>query len=73
MWEKVQMFPLLVYLKVTGFVNELKKDERGLSGVVVAIMLVVVAILAVVLLWSLLGDSIRTWWEDLVNGADVPQ
>jgi flagellin-like protein len=67
------MFPLLVYLKVTGFVNELKKDERGLSGVVVAIMLVVVAILAVVLLWSLLGDSIRTWWEDLVNGADVPQ
>lgn len=36
-------------------VAELKSDERGLSGVVVAILLILVAVLAVVMIWQFLG------------------
>ena len=57
------------YLCVTNFFRNLKKDERGLSGVVVAVLLILVAVLAIVLLWSLLGAQIQTWWDQIVNGA----
>ena len=57
------------YLCVTNFFQNLKKDERGLSGVVVAVLLILVAVLAIVLLWSLLGAQIQTWWDQIVNGA----
>jgi len=26
-------------------------------------------VLAIVLLWSLLGAQIQTWWDQIVNGA----
>ena len=39
--------------------TELKEDERGLSGVVVAILLILVAVLAVVLVWQFLGGYLQ--------------
>ena len=39
--------------------TELKEDERGLSGVVVAILLILVAVLAVVLIWQFLGGYLQ--------------
>lgn len=50
MLEKISQLPMLAYFAVTGFVRDLKKDERGLSGVVVAVLLILVAVLAVSLL-----------------------
>jgi Flp pilus assembly pilin Flp len=67
MLEKIRMFPLMAYLAFTGFVDDLKKDERGLSGVVVAVLLILVAVLAVILIWQFLGDAIATWWEQIIN------
>ena len=45
--------------EVSEAVSELKSDERGLSGVVVAILLILVAVLAVVLIWQFLGDYLK--------------
>lgn len=61
MLKKMNELALAAYLGVTGFVNDLKNDERGLSGVVVAVLLILVAVLAIVFLW----DSLSTWLEEL--------
>lgn len=55
------------YLGFTGLAQDLKEDERGLSGVVVAVLLILVAVLAIALLWGLLKDQIGTWWDNIVN------
>lgn len=41
--------------------RSLKDDERGLSGVVVAVLLILVAVLAVVFLW----DNLSKWLSDM--------
>lgn len=55
------------YLGVSGFARELKEDQRGLSGVVVAVLLILVAVLAVVAIWGFLGDYIKDIWEDITG------
>lgn len=49
--------------KVCQAVEDLKSDERGLSGIVVAVLLILVAVLAVVMLWGLLKGYITDIWE----------
>ena len=46
--------------KVCQAVEDLKRDERGLSGIVVAV-------LAVVMLWGLLKDYITDIWEKITG------
>lgn len=50
--------------------SELRKDERGLSGVVVAILLILVAVLAVVLIWQFLGEYLQDVF-DRITAADT--
>ncbi len=59
-----------LYLGVTGFAQDLKNDERGLSGVVVAVLLILVAVLAIAMLWGLLSDQITAWWETITGKAN---
>lgn len=53
--------------KVCQAVEDLKRDERGLSGIVVAVLLILVAVLAVVMLWGLLKDYITDLWEKITG------
>ena len=69
MWQKISALPIMAYLAFSGLVQDLKKDERGLSGVVVAVLLILVAVLAVILIWSLLGEQIETWWSEITDRA----
>ena len=55
---------------VTNTFSTLIKDERGLSGVVVAILLILVAVLAIVLIWAFLGEWLVELWEQIVSEAD---
>lgn len=52
------------------FVHNFKEDERGLSGVVVAVLLILVAVLAVTLIWGLLGDWIKDLWDKIINKGE---
>jgi len=70
MWQKISDFPLAAYLAVTGFFRDLKKDEQGLSGVVVAILLILVAIFAVLLIWGLMSGWLQDLWKRIVSGAE---
>jgi len=47
----------------------LKNDERGLSGVVVAILLILVAVLAVVLIWGFLSGWLAELWDQITGSA----
>ena len=69
MWNRVRAIPLNTYRKLLEFVNVLKKDERGLSGVVVAILLILVAVLAIVLIWGFLSGWLQELWEQITGRA----
>lgn len=70
MLEKIKMFPLMAYLAVHNFVEDLKKEEKGSSPVVDTILLVLVAVLAVGLVWGWLSGWLGEVWDRIV-GADT--
>lgn len=68
--NRLDAFIIRSQLKWQHFLSDLRNDERGLSGVVVAVLLILVAVLAVVLIWSLLGQSIKDWWNTITEKAE---
>ena len=69
MWRKISGFPLAAYLAVTGLIRDFKKDERGLSGVVVAILLILIAVLAIVLIWGFMSGWLKELWDRITGAA----
>lgn len=56
---------------VSEAVAELKSDERGLSGVVVAILLILVAVLAVVMIWQFLGGYLQEVFGRITDADSI--
>ena len=71
MRQKISALSIAAYLSIAGFFRELKKDERGLSGVVVAILLILIAVLAIVLIWGFLSGWLQTLWTRITGEADT--
>jgi len=69
MLRKVSALPITVYLALRGIALKLKDDERGLSGVVVAILLILIAVLAIVLIWGFLNGWLKDLWEQITGEA----
>ena len=69
MLKKISEVPLVTYLAFTGFMRDLKKDDRGLSGVVVAVLLILIAVLAIVLIWVFLRDWLNELWDRITGEA----
>jgi len=69
MLSKIRNLPMMVVLAVKDFVVNLKNDERGLSGVVVAILLILVAVLAIVLIWGFLSGWLADLWAQITGAA----
>lgn len=64
---------VLLAQNVGAELRELKEDQRGLSGVVVAVLLILVAVLAVVLLWGKLSEWLGTMWDKIAGKANEIQ
>ena len=62
-------FPSRARFALASFSRNFKKDERGLSGVVVAVMLILVAILAAILIWGLLDGWINDLWGRIIGNS----
>ena len=71
MLGKISGLPLAFYLAMAEAARSLKKDERGLSGVVVAILLILIAVLAIVLIWGFLSGWLRDLWDQITGQADT--
>jgi len=69
MWREITKIPYKVYLVITEHMRSFKNDERGLSGVVVAILLILVAVLAIVLIWGFLSGWLQELWEQITGKA----
>lgn len=74
MMEKLNRLSTAAYVKAAMLGADLKRkakdlweDERGLSGVVVAVLLILVAVLAVVFLWDGLKQWLTDMWNKIVN------
>jgi len=70
MLKKISDFTLAAYIAATGGIRSLREDERGLSGVVVAILLILVAVLAIVVIWVFLSDWLADLWDRITEGSD---
>ena len=70
MLQKISEVPLKAYIALSGFVRSFRKDERGLSGVVVAVLLILVAVLAVVLIWGALSGWLGELWDNIKGTAE---
>lgn len=75
MMNKLNALTIAAYLSVTGFFKnlgeDLKNDERGLSDIVSAVLLILVAVLAVVLLWGLLSGWLQDLWAKITGQVDT--
>jgi len=71
MWKKILEVPRRAVYRAMGFLGTLKSDEKGLSGVVVAILLILVAVLAIVLIWGFLSGWLQELWEQITSGAST--
>ena len=69
MLKKTSEFFPIAYLAIAGAIREFRKDERGLSGVVVAILLILIAVLAIVLIWGFLSGWLAELWENITSQA----
>ncbi len=65
MLQKLNNLSAMFYIKGKQFIEDFKNDEKGLSGIVTAIMLISVAVLAAGILWGLLEEWIIKMWEDM--------
>ena len=77
MFRKANQLMIAAYVSVTGYMQnlkeELKNDERGLSGIVVAVMLILVAVLAVVLLWGKLSEWLDEFCKKILDKSKEVQ
>ena len=67
MWQKISELFCKAHLATIGPVRTFKNDERGLSGVVVAILLILVAVLAIVLIWGFLNNWLIDLWQQITG------
>lgn len=67
MKEKINRWMIDAYVRGTMAVDEFKSDEQGLSGVVVAVLLILVAVLAITALWGSLSGWLGDLWGDITG------
>ena len=69
MLKKLDKAVIASRLHVSEFFRKLKEDERGVDGIVVAVLLVLVAVLAVVFLWGAISGWLDDMWKDVTSQA----
>ena len=73
MLKKLNAWMTGAYIKGKMAVEEFKNDEQGLSGVVVAVLLILVAVLAIVALWGSLSGWLSDMWAKITGQGEVIQ
>jgi len=70
MLQKVGDVRIALYIAIADAWHGLKDDERGLSGIVIAILLILVAVLAIVIIWGFLSGWLDELWEQITGQAE---
>ena len=70
MKKKWNRWYLAAYIKAAGFIRDFKEDEQGLSGVVVAVLLILISVLAVAAIWAALSGQLEAWWGQITGSSN---
>ena len=77
MLNKLSVLPVYLFMKANGFIADVKKtamnfgkDERGLSGVVVAVILVLLAVVLLVIFWEQISKLVGDIWIAIFGESD---
>ncbi len=83
MFEAIQNASIALYCKGVEAVNTCKarvkaffSDERGLSGIVVAVLLILIAVLLIAVFWKALSGWLQGIWKSITDTgtpSDPPQ
>ena len=68
MIKKLQNAMLLGYMKSKSFIEDLRKDERGME-IVQVVLIILVGVLAIVLIWGLLQGWLQDLWSQITGTA----
>jgi Flp pilus assembly pilin Flp len=71
MMQKIKHFPMMAYFAVSSFVQDFRKDQRGLEVVQVVLIILVGVVLIGILMW-LLRDWLADLWEQ-ITGTNVTE
>ena len=69
MYSFISNISAKAFYSLKELISSIKNDERGLSGVVVAILLILIAVLAVVMIWGFLSGWLREIWDNIAGQA----
>ena len=77
MLKKLNALSVRAYVKGSAFLSDLRNggrrfldDERGLSGVVVAVLLILIAVLLIAAMWGSLSKWLGGLWSDIVGSTN---
>lgn len=80
MGQKIDRLAIAAYVRATTLgarmreeTRALREDERGISGIVVAVLLILVAVLAVVMLWGSLSGWLGDLWDNITGNGNKIQ
>lgn len=71
MLKKFNLLSIEAYTKMQQLGEDLSQDNRGLSDIVVAVMLILVGVLAAGLMWTFLGDYIEDMWGTITDKSSI--
>lgn len=71
MLEKIKMLPFMVYCAMTKAMNDLRDEEKGSSPVVDTVLLILVAVLAVAMVWGWMSGWLQQLWSQITGAADT--
>ena len=69
MLEKIKMLPFMVYCAMTKAMNDLRDEEKGSSPVVDTVLLILVAVLAVTMVWGFMSGWLQELWAKITQTA----
>lgn len=73
MLEKLNHASVSAYVRVSSFLRKLKEDERGVDGIVIAVLLILVAVMLIVMFNKSLQDFLGGLWDRITGGGDTIQ
>ena len=71
MLEKIKMLPFMVYCAMTKAMTDLRDEEKGSSPVVDTVLLILVAVLAVAMVWGWMSGWLQQLWSQITGAADT--
>ena len=73
MMKKINALVVDGCCRVKGFLAGLKDDERGVDGIVIAVILILIGVLAAVAIWGSLSGWLSDLWSRITGSGDSIQ